>query len=209
MTRLLLVRHGETEWNSEVVYRGRANIRLSQRGRAQAEALGMRLASEGPSRVLASPLHRASETAEAIGRICGAPVSVSQGLNDIDCGDWEGLSDAEVKARYPDLRRAWHEKPHTVTLPGGESLDDVRRRAGRVLKSVENCEAVIALVSHRVVNKVLVCILLGLDLSRFWDIRIDLAAFTTFDCTHGRRILVAHNDTAHLRADLCPDLGDF
>ena len=82
----------------------------------------MRIASEGLSRVLASPLHRASETAEAIGRICGAPVSVSQGLNDIDCGDWEGLSDAEVKARYPDFTTVTRSQTVNRPTADGEEL---------------------------------------------------------------------------------------
>ncbi|HHE41958.1 MAG TPA: hypothetical protein ENL12_04880, partial [Dehalococcoidia bacterium] len=64
-------------------------------------------------------------------------------------------------------------------------------------------------VSHRVVSKVLICVLLGLDLSRFWDIRIDLAAITAFECYSGRRILVLHNDTCHLGGEQSLDRGDF
>jgi len=209
MTRLLLIRHGETAWNSDAVYRGRANVPLSRRGRAQAEALGKRLSPEGVSRILTSPLDRARETAEAIGHACNLAAELCEDLTDIDCGEWQGLSDAELKERYPDLRRVWFHAPHTVTLPDGESLDNVRERACRVLREVETEGGTVALVSHRVVNKVLICLLLGLELARFWDIRIDLAAITVFDCVEGRRVLVAHNDTAHLLRTQSPDRGDF
>lgn len=209
MTRLLLVRHGETEWNSDAVYRGRADVPLSERGVEQAAALGARLAREGVSRVLSSPLDRAFQTARAIGQACGLQVELCDDLTDIDCGEWQGLNDAMVRERYPDLRRMWLRAPHLVTLPGGESLDDVRGRASRVLDAVEQAGGTIALVSHRVVNKVHICLLLGLDPSRFWEIRVDLAAVTVFDCEKGRRILVAHNDTCHLTREQHPDRGDF
>jgi len=209
MTRLFLVRHGATGLNGDAVYRGRAKVPLSARGLAQARALGARFASEAATKVLSSPLDRALETARAIGDGCRLPVDVCDDLTDIDCGEWEGLSDARVKELYPDLRRMWLRTPHLVSLPGGESLEDVRRRAARVRGAVENAGGSIVLVSHRVVHKVLICLLLGLDLSRFWDIRLDLAGITVFDCGEARRVLVAHNDTCHLAREQHPGRGDL
>jgi phosphoserine phosphatase len=198
MTRLLLVRHGETVWNADAVYRGRADVPLSDTGRVQAELLGRRLAREGITALHSSPLSRARETALAIGRQTGLLPRIESDLTDIDCGEWEGLSDVEVKAQYPEVRRKWLDTPHLVQLPGGESLNDVSVRVARVLAAVSGEPGVIALVSHRVVNKVAICALLGLSNSHFWAIKIDLAGFTEFEVSRKRHVLVRHNDTSHL-----------
>jgi len=209
VTRLLLVRHGETEWNSDVIYRGRAEVALSETGRLQAERLGARLAAERVTALYSSPLIRAKETAEAVARHTGCAVQVLEDLNDLDCGEWQGLSDPEVKARYPEERRLWLSAPHLVTLPGGESLADVSARVCRVLEVALRHDGVVVLVSHRVVHKVAICSLLGLDNSHFWDIRLDLAGITEFECTARRRVLVRHNETSHLAVREAPLPVDF
>lgn len=208
-TRLLLVRHGETVWNVDEVYRGRADIPLSESGKRQAELLGRRLKDEGVTALRTSPLIRAAETAAAIGRWTGVAVEVEPDLNDLDCGEWEGLSDREVKERYPDLRRQWLSEPHLVRLPGGESLDDVLLRVRRVLGAALAQPGVVVLVSHRVVHKVAICALLGLDNSHFWDVRLDVAGITEFECSPRRRVLVRHNDVSHLTAGMSGELRDF
>jgi broad specificity phosphatase PhoE len=199
-TRLLLARHGETVWNADAVYRGRSEVPLSETGRLQAQLLGRKLAEEGVTALHTSPLMRARETAEAIERHVGVAALVDPDLTDLDCGEWEGLSDREVKERYPDLRRTWLSTPQVVRLPGGESLDEVSARVGRVLAEVLSTPGVVVLVSHRVVHKVAICTLLGLDNSHFWDIRLDVAGVSEFECTARRRMLVRHNDTSHLAA---------
>ena len=198
MARLLLVRHGETVRNADNVYRGRSDVPLSPNGLMQAQSLGRRLSSEGITAIYSSPLVRASETAAAIGRMTGVEPVPDEDLTDLDCGEWEGLSDVEVRAQYPEIRAVWLASPHLVRLPEGESLDDVRARVQRVLDRVRCGEGGVVLVSHRVVHKVAVCALLGLGNERFWDIRMDLAALTEFECSHRRCVLVRHNDTAHL-----------
>ncbi len=198
MVRLLLVRHGQTVWNVDAVYRGRSDVPLSPHGRVQAECLGRRLAREEITAIYTSPLVRASETAEAIGSLSGVEPVVDPDLIDLDCGEWEGLTDDEVRTKYPDLRNIWLSSPHLVCLPGGESLADVSARVSRVLDRVCSGEGTVVLVSHRVVHKVAVCALLGLDNARFWDIMIDLAGVTEFQCSRRRRVLVRHNDTGHL-----------
>lgn len=208
-TRLLLVRHGETVWNVDEVYRGRADVPLSDTGKRQAELLGRRLQHEGVTALRTSPLTRAAETAAAIGRRTGVAVEVDSDLNDLDCGEWEGLSDREVKEKYPDLRQRWLSEPHLVRLPGGESLDDVSARVQRVLVAALSELGVVVLVSHRVVHKVAICTLLGLDNSHFWDVRLDVAGITEFECSTRRRVLVRRNDVSHLAADASAGLRDF
>ena len=209
MTRLILVRHGETRWNSDTVYRGRSEVPLSDRGKRQADCLSSRLAGEGVKLVYSSPLSRALETAHAIGRLAELPVSVLPGLTDLDCGEWEGLSDEEVKKSYPELRRMWLSSPHLVRLPGGESLDDVAQRVSLVLETALEVDGTVVLVSHRVWHKVAICSLLGLNNSGFWQVRLDLAGMTEFDCFAGRHVLVRHNDTSHLSQECCPCVTDF
>ena len=200
MTRLLLVRHGETVWNADEVYRGRSEIPLSETGRRQADLVGRCLAHQGVTTLYSSPLMRARETAGAVERHTGVPAGVELDLTDLDCGEWEGLSDREVKERHPDVRKVWLSTPHLVRLPGGESLEDVLARVSRVLDVVLGAPGTVVLVSHRVVHKVAICMLLGLDNSHFWDIRLDVAGITEFECTSQRRVLVRHNDVCHLAA---------
>ncbi len=130
-TRLLLVRHGETVWNVDEVYRGRADVPLSDMGKRQAELLGRRLQHEGVTALRASPLVRAAETAAAIGRRTGVAVEVDSDLNDLDCGEWEGLSDRESRRKYPDLRQRWLSEPHLVRLPGGSRSRCLGARSAR------------------------------------------------------------------------------
>jgi probable phosphoglycerate mutase len=101
--------------------------------------------------------------------------------------------------------------PDKVEMPSGESLKDVRERAIRVVDEVmaKKYEGTIVLVAHRVVNKVLICILLGLDNSHFWDIRQDTGGVTTFTYENGRFILTEHNNTSYLKALQKPPLRDF
>ena len=209
MTRLVLVRHGETEWNSDAVYRGRADVELSAAGRLQAELLARRFVGEKLAFLGSSPLSRARDTALSIAASAGVELQIVDELNDLDCGEWQGLSDAQVKERYPELRRQWHVAPHTVTIPAGESLSDVESRVAALLDRVLQLEGRILLVSHRVVLKVMVCRLLGLDNSHFWNIRQDMCGITVFDYMDGRLVLIRHNDTSHLQELQKPVLADF
>jgi probable phosphoglycerate mutase len=132
--RILLARHGETDWNAEGRYQGQGfDIPLSPTGRSQAEALASRLADFEFTRVVASPLLRARQTAEIVLGNRSVPVTLDPDLMEIAHGDWEGCLDAEVKKRDEARRRAWRETPHLVTLPGGESLEQVMAQAWSAL----------------------------------------------------------------------------
>lgn len=210
MTRLILVRHGETEWNVSEVFRGRYDVALSDIGVRQAELVGQRLASWTIEAVYSSPLKRALDTARCVARYHGLDVRVADGLLDFNYGLWEGLSHLEVKERYGELYQRWLTEPHRVEMPGGETLDQVAERArGVVDRVVSEHSGTVALVSHRVVNKVLICSMLGLDNSRFWDIRQDLAGITAFEYEDGRFVLTLHNDTCHLGEIGQRALADF
>ena len=210
MTRVILIRHGETEWNVGEVFRGRRDIALNKIGIRQAELLGDYLAHLRLEAVYSSPLKRALITAKCVAKHHGLDVRVTYGLVDFDYGEWEGLTHLEVKERYSGLYDRWLKEPHLVKMPDGESLDEVRERATDVLRrAVSEHNGMVVLVSHRVVNKDLICSMLGLDNSHFWDIRQDLGGITVFDYEDGRYTLIQHNDTCHLRQIQGHELSDF
>lgn len=204
----MLIRHGETEWNVEEVFRGRIDIELNQTGIKQAELLAGYLSGHTIDSIYSSPLKRAMKTAEIISGYHGLDVKIAPGLIDFDCGEWQGLSLQEVKDSYKDTYAEWASRPEKVKIPGGESLDDVTQRAMKVVDDViVKYERTVVLAAHRVVNKVLICALLGMDNSHFWNIRQDNCGITTFAYENGRFILTGHNNTSFL--DHKARLGDF
>jgi len=210
MTEIILIRHGETEWNVQQVFRGRIDIELNETGLKQAELLAEYLGGVNIDAVYSSPLKRAFKTAEMIANHHKLEVEVAPGLIDFDFGKWQGLSLQKVKNKYKELYDQWLENPHLIRMPDGESLDEVRKRTLRVVgEVVSKHEGAVVLVSHRVVNKVLICALLGLDNSHFWNIRQDTCGTTTFAYENGRFILTKHNDTSYLRPLPKATLSDF
>jgi phosphoserine phosphatase len=202
MTRIYLVRHGTTEWNQKEVFRGRIDCKLNETGVAEARALAEYFREIPIDSIYSSPLSRALETAKAVAVPKGLKVILEAAFNDIDFGDWQGLPLKEVKEKYPDLYHLWQERPEDITFPGGENLTWVRARAqeglGRVVQVNPGKTALI--VSHRVVTKVLICALLGLDNSYFWSIKQDTAAVNSFEYMGKTFITSLINDTCHLRS---------
>ncbi|MFC1966497.1 histidine phosphatase family protein [Chloroflexota bacterium] len=210
MTEIILARHGETEWNVQEVFRGRVDIELNETGIKQAELLAEYLSGLKVEAVYSSPLKRTFKTAEVIAIHHKLDVKIAPGLIDIDFGEWQGLSNQEVKDRYKELYGKWLDHPDKVKMPAGESLDDVRKRAIGVVDEVTTKhEGTVVLVSHRVVSKVFICALLGLDNSHFWNIRLDTCGITTFTYEKERFILTEHNNTSYLQSLSKTQLADF
>ena len=203
MTRIILVRHGETEWNRVERFRGRADVPLNGTGLFQAQATGRRIADEWrPVAIYSSPLSRAVRTAEAVAWHFNLPIQVNPGLIDIDYGQWQGLTPDEARERWPEVVDAWYSAPHTVHIPGGETLDDLRARG---LKTVNELSALhkgqtIVLVSHTVINRIILLGVLGLGKDRFWRLRQDTCALNVFEVEGSVFTLVSLNDTNHLQS---------
>ncbi|MCL5996347.1 MAG: histidine phosphatase family protein [Chloroflexi bacterium] len=202
MTRIILVRHGQTAWNKIERFRGRADVPLDEVGLAQAEATGRRVAAQWPlNAVYSSPISRAYHTAQAIAKHFHLPVEVHEGLTDIDFGQWQGLSPDEVRARWPEQLDAWYHTPQRLHIPGGESLDIMRARG---MAAVDELTArhdgqTIALVGHTVINRVILLGMLGLGNERFWHIGQDTCAINVIEAQESDFILASLNDTCHLR----------
>lgn len=202
MTHLILVRHGQTEWNRVERFRGRADVPLNDVGLAQAEATGRRVAAEWqPAAVYTSPLSRSVKTAEAIAKHFGLAAQVHPGLADIDYGEWQGLTPEEAKARWPEMADAWYNAPQTARIPGGETLDDLRARAMQTVKELaaRHPGQTIVLVGHTVINRIILLGVLGLSNERFWKLKQDTCAINVFEAEGDDFILVSLNDTCHLR----------
>src|SRR5512135_1055488 len=136
MTRIILVRHGQTPWNKDKIFRGSRDIPLNDTGREEARLAGEWLKGETIHAAYCSPLSRARDTAQAIAHHHRLEVTDLPGIIDLNYGDWQGEPLAEVKVKYADLYRRWESAPHTVRFPGGETLDEVSARACAAVEEV-------------------------------------------------------------------------
>jgi len=197
--RIYIVRHGETQWNKEEVFRGRKDVPLNGTGKRQARMAGAYFADIPLDRVLSSPLQRAMETAEPMCAATGAAVETLDELIDMDFGVWEGLPLKEVEERYPAGFDLWKRSPQKLRIKRGETLAGVRRRVSAGLaKAATPEEGTIAIVTHRVICKVLVLLLLGMGNEHFWHLKYDPGSITLLEKARANT-LVFSNDTCHLR----------
>jgi phosphoserine phosphatase len=202
-TRIILIRHGQTAWNAgagEERFRGRTDLPLDGRGQSQARAVAERLKDEPIDALYTSPLLRARQTIAPLVDALGLPVQPHDGLFDIHYGSFQGLTHAEAAMTYPDLYALWRTAPGRVRFPRGESLADVRTRLLAVLDELtaHHPGQTVALVGHQMVNKVLACTLLGLDLDQIGLIQQDTAGLDVFEQVDGAWHTLALNDTCHL-----------
>jgi len=201
MTSIYLVRHGQTAWNKEEIFRGRTDVPLDETGLKQAELVGQYFKGMEIHGIFSSPLSRAWQTAQKVAEIHRLKVQSLQGIHDMSFGNWEGRPHQEIRENDNKTYRQWVETPHLVRLPGGESLDDVRVRAMAAMEEVirDHPGKTVILVTHRVVNKVLICGILGLDNSHFWQINQDTTAINLIQHRDGKYVLSLLNETCHLK----------
>jgi len=211
MVKIILIRHGETDWNKEQIFRGRIDVALNEVGLAQARSVQATLKDVQISAIYSSPLSRALETARVVGEGRNCEVKIEEGFIDINFGRWQGISHQKVKEEYKELYEMWLNKPQMVTFPEGESLEEVQRRSMKALEKVikKHPEETLAIISHRVLNKVLLCSILGLELSHFWYIKQDTCALNRFEYKDDKYYLTLLNDTCHLKKVKGASLVDF
>jgi len=202
MLEILLIRHGETAWNTADIFRGRISIGLSEDGLKQAEKLAEYLRQKKINSVFCSPLKRAIETAEPLARLHELSALPVEGLTDLDFGKWEGQSIENVKTQYKEIYELWRERPDLAKIPDGESLQEARQRSLNALnKIIADCkQGIVVIVTHRVITKLLECALLGLDDSHFWNIEQDTCGVTTFLYNGRIFVLKYHNDISFLKS---------
>lgn len=212
MATIYLIRHGRTQWNKEEVFRGQADIPLDDWGREQAAAIGEALKGKDIEATITSPLGRAVETATIASQIWGGiPTLQEPFFTDMDYGEWQGLPNEEVKSRYPQLYESWLTNPGSVAFPGGESLQQVLKRCWNGLLKISRTyhDRSLAIVSHRVINKVLLAEALGAGLQAFWKIRQDTACVNLLVLEGDSFVVQYMNDTCHLKKLGSGDMSDF
>ena len=199
-TRVLLIRHGETEWARERRFAGSCDIALSGVGRRQCEALADALATVPVTAIYASPLERARTTAEAIAKPHRLPVTVETDLREMAFGPWEGLTRDEVAARDPERYRVWATSPHELVLAGAERLTDVAARVAAVVDELRAIHAgeTIIVVAHAVVVRLVVLGALGLGADRLWAVDASPAGITEIEYQPAWVTVHRMNTLAHL-----------
>ncbi len=201
MVDIYLLRHGQTAWNKDLIFRGRADVPLDDHGLAQAKCAVKALENTPLVEIHSSPLSRAVQTAHPTADAKNLPLKEAPELLDIDYGQWTGKSQVEIEKLFPELNRQWLQCPEQVHFPDGEDLSAVRERAFAYLLTLARTtgDGTILLVSHRVVLKVLICAALELELSKFWQVKLDTACLSVLSFEDNRFSLSRMNDTCHLR----------
>jgi probable phosphoglycerate mutase len=207
---LILVRHGETEHNRGNITLGRFDAPLNERGRAQARAVAASFVRP-PDAIYASPLARAFETAASIGSATGIVPVADDGLIEMDVGEMEHRTGAELRERYPDFLRAWlSDECADARMPGGETLREVQDRAWDAVERIcgAHPDGTVVAVTHNFVILTLICRILGLPIARFRRMRPALGSKSVIDVRDGAGSLVRFNDVSHLlAAGLADDLS--
>lgn len=201
MTRIILIRHGETTWNIEGRYQGQEDTPLSERGLKQGQMLAEGLRNIPINRCVASPLQRAFQTCSFCAELHNLPVETDARLMEIGHGSWEGQLAKDIQAKYPKEYAQWHSEPHLVQMPdGGENLENVRSRSmAAIMDIVEKYPNETVLVAaHDAVNKAILCDILGMGMERFWQIKQDNTCVNVLEYVDGKWRVVLVNSTNHM-----------
>ncbi|GAA4991986.1 putative phosphoglycerate mutase [Nonomuraea thailandensis] len=197
MTDLVLVRHGETVWHAENRYAGITDVELTPRGLDQAARLAGWAAGAGLDAVWASPLSRARITAETAAAKAGATVQLDERLRELDFGQGDGLTSAEMQARFPEARAAFEADPAAHPLPGGE---DPHRAADRFVAALRDIAAAhpggrVLVVAHTTAIRLALCRLIGVPLGEYRRLfpRLDNCALTELRLRDGQVAMLQYN----------------
>jgi broad specificity phosphatase PhoE len=214
LTRLLLIRHARSTWNAERRIQGCADPPLDERGREQAHRLVGRLRRCRPTALYTSPLQRALETADIIGRALDVPVIVEERLKEHDIGDVSGLTWEQVLEQYPDIARIarrWVEMPDDATFPGEEDVASFQARVVAAFEEIlarhfpsdvampmaQRAEGTVGVVSHGGTLGAYLSHVIGLS-SRVSPFRFANASLSIVEMNPVRPRIVLLNDTCHL-----------
>jgi probable phosphoglycerate mutase len=201
VTKILLIRHGHVEGIEPARFRGHADLALTERGRAEAEAVAKRIATAWrPSIIYTSPLQRCVATGAAISKACNVEARLLDELSDIDYGEWQMRSYEESRAADRELFAAWFSTPHLVRFPNGESLQQLVARTSDALRFIltHHPDQTVALVGHDSVNRALLLQLLDQPLSSYWRFAQDPCCINEIDVVGGQVRVLRINETHHL-----------
>jgi phosphoserine phosphatase len=203
--RLVLVRHGETDWNRQGRFQGQMDIPLNDNGRVQAEQAADFLQAVPFDFAITSPMARPKETAELIlNHHTHLSLDTEPEFSEISHGTWEGRLESEIESGYPGMLEQWRIQPETVQMPEGENLQQVWDRAiaaweKLVQQARQNGTRTGLVVAHDAINKVILCHVAGAGAEKFWSFKQGNGAVSIIDYpVEGPPILQAMNITTHL-----------
>lgn len=200
--KIYLIRHGQTDWNTQGRIQGRQDISLNETGRKQARLLAEGMDKRPVTQIFCSRQKRAAETALEIGRRQNVEVLAVEGLEEVEFGRWEGLTTEEIQEQYPQEYERWMINPVEVAPPGGETLTEVVTRCARTAEAIfARAEGDIAIVSHGATLAHMMAWLLKDQSEDEEDIIVENASITTihYSPLTGVFTLLEANDTSHLR----------
>ena len=202
MARLLLVRHGDVESDTPGRYWGHSDIPLSAEGIRQAGKIRERLATEKIVAIYSSDLRRALNTATIIAIPHQVPVVPCPELREINFGHFEGMTFEEIKRWRPEAEGLWWGTDPNVGFPDGESLWALAQRIDCFVERLSNHDLTdtVLVVAHGGSLRMLVCRMIGLDLSHWWQLRIDHASLSVLDSYPGGAVISLLNEVCHLKA---------
>ncbi len=208
---LILIRHGETDWNKGSVFRGHEDVRLNATGIAQADATAEVLKDRVFEAIYSSPLKRSLVTAKRIALPHEIIVRENDGLLDMNYGAWQGMKESTVQERWPTAYDRWMKTPTKMKFPGGESTKKAWKRVNTALREVlfTHGTGTIVLVSHRMPIKFMTAYLLGKGFSGFPAVKHDPCAISVFGVEDRLSKPIILNDTSHLAKLSLPLQRDF
>lgn len=201
MQKLYLVRHGESEWNKFKKIQGQKDVRLTDKGRKQADKIANRLLHEDIDLIYSSDLSRAYETATIIGNKLNKDVFSLKDFREIKFGPWEGINIDEIDKNSKEEHLIWLKEPHKFKMEGAETLIELQNRAMRSINDIlkSNPGKNILIVSHSATLKTIILSLLDMDIKYYSKMSLSNVSLSIVEFRDYNNVLRLLNDTCHLR----------
>ena len=200
LMRLILVRHGETDWNRLGRCQGISDIPLNSTGEKQARDLAHSLKDENIAAIYSSDLQRAVDTARSISEYHGIEIRIDERFREMDQGDFEGLDFTYIRENYADVLKQWQEEPEVLRIPGGESLKELQERAWLGFSSLldRHSGTNVLVVTHNLTIITLLCKFSGKTLKSFREFIVQETSKTIIDCNEEDFKIEILNDLSHI-----------
>ncbi|MBK8822285.1 MAG: alpha-ribazole phosphatase [Anaerolineales bacterium] len=200
--KLLLTRHGQTDWNIAGRYQGQSDVPLNQTGQTQAAQIAKRLSTETIHAIYTSDLSRAANTAQAIVDFHQLEIKKDSRLRELSFGDWEGMTYKEMSAHSPDLFSKWMTDSMNISTPNGETLTQLAARVKSAFDQIkdDHKDQTVLVVSHSGALQSLLAVTLGVDLNRYWQFRVSQASLSELIVQEDAVTLNLLNDVSHFQA---------
>lgn len=201
MTKIIFVRHGQTEWNVLGRYQGQTDVALSPLGIEQAEKLAAHFPVDKIEAVYSSDLARAMKTARCVADRFGLTVEPRLELRELNFGDWEGLTYDEIVAKWPDALENFFQHPDVLEIPHGESFPKLRERALACVEEIvaRHPDQTVAVFAHGAILRTILTAALHMDLQYVWTIRQFNTAVNIVTYTEHGTTVELINGTGHLK----------